>query len=89
MDDETFHTHTKTKKRSYFLSTQGYEKVQIELLSRCLETKFNIHTKIHKDQKYWRLYIKAQSHEIFLSLINKYLHFSMRYKISLNRLEES
>lgn len=81
MDDGTFHKHSQSGAKQYYFSTQGFQKSECQLLCDALRTRFNIQTNVHKDGKYWRIYIRAQRNDLFLDLISPYIVQDFLYKI--------
>jgi LAGLIDADG DNA endonuclease family len=81
MDDGTFHKDRRSGAKQYYFSTQGFQKSECELLCDALRTCLNIQTNVHKDRKYWRIYIRAQSNHLFLDLISPYIVDDLLYKL--------
>jgi len=67
--------------QGFSLCTQSYSKVENLLLVQALENKFKIDCSIHKDGKYYRIYIKKDSVNKFIELVKPYFHDSMDYKL--------
>ena len=72
---------TKGPSNGYTLNTQSFSYKENEYLKLILEKKFSLLVSIHKDKKWWRLYISPKSRLIFQNLINQYIIPSMRYKL--------
>lgn len=66
---------------NYYLNTQGFKKHEIERLCDALKTCFGIKSAIHKDKERWRIYINAESNDLFESLIMPYLQPTFFYKL--------
>lgn len=71
--------------RTYIFHTDGFTRQDLMRLQKALESKFAIKTSIHKQKrkgkKYYRLYILTESAEKFKSLIEPFIHSTMRYKL--------
>lgn len=80
MDDGTYNTN-KSLLKYYLFSTQGFEKFEVDRLAEAITINFGIKTSVHKDKNKWRIYILAESSELFLNLITPYLHQDFLYKI--------
>jgi hypothetical protein len=65
----------------YYLSTQSFQKHEVTRLSVALKECFGIKSSVHKDNKYWRLYIRSESNRVFEDLVTPYLHETFFYKI--------
>lgn len=66
----------------YFLYTNCFDKKSIILLQSMLKHNFNIITSVNKGKNnQYILYIKAESRELFTSIITPYICDSMRYKL--------
>lgn len=88
MDDGTFHSDSRRDQRDrregqkqYYFSTQGFEKSECQLLCDALRTSLMIKANVHKDGKYWRIYIRAESTPLFLHLISPYIVDDLLYKL--------
>lgn len=81
MDDGTFNRARSFGKKQFLFSTQGFKKIECEILCQALLKNFNIETRIHKDKSYYRIYVRQESREIFKNLILPYIHPSMIYKL--------
>lgn len=70
MDDGSWKsTHHKT----FIIHTVGFVKKDLELIQKVLRENFRIETSLHKQkEKYWRLYIKSESAEMFRKIIEPY-----------------
>lgn len=67
---------------SLFLSTQGFEKHECELLCKALYSSLNIKSNVHKDDDQWRIYILQESAPLFRELVTSYVVDDFRYKLS-------
>lgn len=67
--------------RKGYLNTQGFTYDENLLLSEMLKEKFNIETKIHKDKKYFRLYLNSSELKKLFFIISDYIPSSMYYKL--------
>lgn len=63
------------------LNTQSFTDDEQNMIRKWLKNKYNIKSKLHKDKKYHKIYIPAESGRIFLKLIQPYIHHSMEYKL--------
>ena len=63
------------------IATHSFTKVEIELLIKFLEEKFGIKSNIHKNGKYFIIYIKKESMGIVRDITYKYFEPSMYYKL--------
>lgn len=79
MDDGTFNWNC--NKKSYLFSTQGFEKFECKRLCDALKLNFNICAAVHKDKDKWRIYILAESSELFKHIIQPYMHSDFYYKL--------
>lgn len=77
MDDGTF------KSPGVRLATNCFKKQEVELLSKALETKFNIKSTLHKNNGNYQLYIKKESMSLLKKLVLPYNIPSMFYKLGL------
>lgn len=66
--------------KALHLNTQGYAKEEQALLQKCLLKNFEIETKIHRLNEYFKLYIPSNQARKFCSLIESYIIPSMSYK---------
>ncbi len=65
----------------YILNTQSFSRRENEFLRVCLRKRFSLdHTSLHRDRKWWRLYIRKGSQELFYSIIEPFMIPSMHYK---------
>lgn len=71
----------KIESRKGYLNTQSFTYEENVLLQEMLLTKFNIQTKIHKDKKYYRLYLNSTELQKLIDIIFPYCPSSMYYKI--------
>ena len=72
---------TKGPSGGYTLNTQSFSYKENEYLRSILEKKFSLIVSIHKDKKWWRLFINPKSRFLFENLIDSYIHPLMRYKL--------
>lgn len=74
-----------SKTNSYYLSLCSFELDEQKKFMQFLFNKFGIKTSLHakgtKDNKYHHIYIKAESRNILIKLIEPYIIPSMKYKI--------
>lgn len=70
MDDGSWKSnHHKT----FIIHTVGFVKKDLELVQNTLKSKFGLETSLHKQkEKYWRLYIKSKSAELFRKIVEPY-----------------
>lgn len=80
MEDGTTQT-SKTGKKSYVISTQGFCWEDQVILAHALKEKFGLDVGIHKDKTYFRLAFKASSNTRLLHLITPYTHAYFEYKL--------
>lgn len=66
--------------RRGYLNTQGFSFEENIMLQEMLEKKYNIKTKIHKERKYYKLYLNSTELKKLLNIISKYIPLSMKYK---------
>lgn len=83
MDDGTFIRDSKSGSKSYYFSTQGFEKTESQRLCDALKHNFNISANVHKDKDKWRIYVVASSKQTLLDLITPYIHSDFIYKLEL------
>lgn len=72
---------TKGPSNGFTLNTQNFSYKENEHLKLVLAQKFSLLVSIHKDKKWWRLFINPKSKFIFENLVNSYIHSAMRYKL--------
>lgn len=64
------------------INTQGFEKKEVQLLSKCLDEKFQIKSILRKQKNdTWQLYLLSESIEKFYKIIKPYILPSMEYKL--------
>lgn len=80
MDDGTTRA-SKTRQKSYVLSTQGFCWEDQVLLARALKERFDLDVGIHKDKTYFRLTFKVSSNIRLVHLIKPYIHPYFEYKL--------
>jgi hypothetical protein len=66
---------------AYYLHTQGFKLKDIEKLSKALNTNFTIQSNLHQDRGSYKLYILAESNDIFKKTIEAYIVPCFHYKI--------
>ena len=80
--------------RFAYLNTQGFTKFENQQISKMLINRFKIQTRIHRDKKYFRLYMNATNFRKFYDLVEEYLpyilkrfhyKFNMKYKPNRNK----
>jgi hypothetical protein len=81
MDDGTYNTDIKSGKRSYLFSTQGFTQPDCQRLCDALKTNFGINSKVHRDKKFFRIYVNADSSEKLIDLVAPYIHSDFLYKL--------
>ena len=70
MDDGSWKSD---KHKTYIIHTLGYSKKDLGSVQKVLQKKFGIETSLHQQkEKYWRLYIKSESANLFKELIEPY-----------------
>lgn len=67
--------------KGYKIATSCFEKEELDQLCKLLYDKYNLECSLHKDRKYYSLYIKSTSAENFAQLIKPYIIDSMKYKL--------
>lgn len=67
----------------FYLNTHSYSYEENVILQNILLIKFNIICKIHKHGQQYKLYITAQSFNVFITLVKPYFNSSMLYKLKL------
>lgn len=77
MDDGSF------KYPGVRIATNCFNKQEVELLVKTLEIKFNLKSRLHKNNDKYQLYIKKESMLILKKLILPYMIPSMFYKLGL------
>lgn len=68
--------------KGFRLCTDCYDYNEVLFLSQILTNKFGLKTSLVKQRTKFRIFIKSESHEKFISQINDYLISSMKSKIS-------
>jgi len=68
------------KRQGITLNTQNFTKEENEQLRECLTKSFHLKTSLHKDKKYWRIYIFPASVSQFVKLIRKTVLPEFNYK---------
>jgi hypothetical protein len=78
-DDGNLHTNG-----GMILCTDGFTKVEVELLAKALTDKFGLKVSLRSyHQVYYRLYIWKESMPELRSLVQPYMQSSMLYKLGL------
>ena len=86
MDDGSLsHRDSKTQRSSIVLNTQGFTKIEVDLLVDCLQQKFQVSCHAREDgqsknKQWWVIYIDVNGTQTFLNLVSPYLTKSMAYK---------
>ena len=65
----------------YILNTQSFSYKENEVLRLGLQERFSAKVSIHKDKKWWRLYIWKGSMDNFRNIIDPYVIPAIRYKL--------
>lgn len=68
------------KKRGLTLNTQNFTKEENKRLMKCLENNFCLNLSLHKDKKYWRIYILPKSVFQFRKRVEKFVLPEFKYK---------
>lgn len=68
---------------SVYLNTQQFSLEEQALLQRLLREQWGIETTLNKDKSYWRIRIRVNSIEKFVSLIKPYLLSEFQYKLPM------
>jgi hypothetical protein len=79
MDDGSFNKRDKT----FVLHTQCFSYSDLTMLLNLLTSKYGLSLSLHKDGKNWKLYVKKESSNDFLNLINPYVLPCFYYKLGL------
>lgn len=66
---------------SYYLCSLAYTQDENKYLQKILLKNFNIKSSLHKNYDKYLIYIKAESRELFTSIIKPYVCESMKYKL--------
>lgn len=72
---------TKGPPKGYTINTQSFSYADNRYLKEFLEEKFSLKISLHKDRKWWRLFVNPASAEAFKAIISPYVIPSMRYKL--------
>lgn len=70
--------------KGYKIATSCFEKEELDQLCVLLYNKYNLECSLHKDGKYFSLYIKSTSAKKFAELVKPYMIDSMKYKLGNN-----
>lgn len=65
----------------FTLNTHSYTKGENLLLIQALKSKLNLNCSLHKQSKYYKIFIKKDSMDKFRVLVTPYFHESMLYKL--------
>lgn len=68
--------------KGYKIATSCFEKEELDKLCYLLNNKYNLECSLHKDKKYFSLYIKRCSADNFTKLVKPYMINSMKYKLA-------
>ena len=63
------------------INTQNFTKEENEALRGILKRNFHLETSLHRDKKYWRIYIFPHSRERFTGLVEQYIIPELKYKL--------
>lgn len=80
MDDGTRGAKIKDKP-AYNIATHSFSYDDQLILVNTLKKNFGVQSAIHGDKKYFKLTIKAESHNAFQGLIKAYIHPYFKYKL--------
>lgn len=70
------------KKKGYILNTQNFTYVENRRLIKFLANSFDLpYLSLHRDRKYFRLFIRKRSMVEFRNILESNIHPTMRYKI--------
>lgn len=69
------------KERGYILNTQNFGFEDNRRLMKFLQDNFGLHLTLHRDRRYYRLFVKRQSMTEFRNLLELEMHPIMRYKL--------
>lgn len=72
---------SKTSKNDIYLNTQSFSLNDQKFLLHLLRKTFKIKARLNKDKNYYRIRILKESIPIFMSIIDKEMEKSMRYKM--------
>ena len=67
--------------KGFKLATSCFEKQELNKLCFLLYDKYNIECSLHKDKRYFSLYIKSASANKFRTLVKPYIISSIKYKL--------
>jgi len=70
------------KRQGVTFNTQNFTQEENERLRKCLTKNFHLETSLHKDKRYWRIYIFPRSVFQFTRLVEKIILPEFRYKLS-------
>jgi len=71
--------------KGYKIATSCFLKNELEELCKLLYDKYGLECSLHKDGKYFSLYIKSISAKNFAELIKPYIIESIKYKLGKNK----
>lgn len=71
------------KKKGYVLNTQNFTFEENIRLKKFLSERFGLSSlSLHRDRKYYRLFVRSRSMAEFRNLFDSHIHSSMNYKLS-------
>lgn len=70
--------------KGYKIATSCFQKEELDKLCLLLYNKYNLECSLHKDGKYFSLYIKSTSAKNFAKLVKPYIIDSIKYKLGNN-----
>lgn len=77
MDDGSLKSNTK----AFYLCTDSFSLLELNFIAKVLLVKYEIVVNFHKKGNSHRIYIPRSEYVKFRSLIEEYIHLSMRYKL--------
>lgn len=78
MDDGSYYFHNKKSSLNYFLCTNSFSKEEVSLLCKTLKEKFNLNTRIDKQNK---IFFKQSQINDFKKIVKPFLLKEFYYKI--------
>jgi LAGLIDADG DNA endonuclease family len=81
MDDGSTYRKSNGDTGTYILNSQSYTYSEQKRLVKALNSVFKLHANIHQDGKHYKLYIQAQSKDLFEDIISPYILPSFHYKL--------
>ncbi len=70
-------------RRGLRIATHCFEKSQLDLLCLLLNKKYGLELSLHKDKYSYTIYINHKTSPLFVSLIEKYMLNSIKYKLGI------